>query len=93
MAAQVWGTMRRRWLTAITAAVLVVVPTAARACPKCFESSGPRVLDAYYLSTALLSLLPFAIIGAVGLIASRLARRARACEQQRDGTAALEPLL
>lgn len=70
-----------RWITAIIPALLVV-PTAVPACPRCFESSGPRVLAAYYLSTALLSLLPFAIIGSIGLIAFRFARRAR--EQDRE---------
>lgn len=38
----------------------------ALACPMCFGAAPPRVLDAYLLSAALLSLLPLAILAALG---------------------------
>ncbi len=63
---------------AFIATVVAVLPAAAGACPLCYGSSAPQVLNAYYLSTAVLSLLPFAIVGAIGLLALRMLRRAQA---------------
>lgn len=36
------------------------------ACPVCFGSAPPRVVDAYLLSTLLLSLLPLVILAVLG---------------------------
>ncbi len=63
---------------AIVGVTLAAFPAAAGACPLCYGSSAPQVLNAYYLSTAVLSLLPFAIIGVIGYLAVRMARRAQA---------------
>ncbi len=65
------------------AAAIAGLPAAAAACPLCYGSSAPQVLNAYYLSTAVLSLLPFAIIGAIGLVAARMLRRSPAAAAER----------
>ncbi len=72
-------TVARDELAAATLGLMVAaLPGAAHACPLCYGSSAPQVLNAYYLSTAVLSLLPFAIVGAIGLLAVRMLRRAQA---------------
>ncbi len=43
----------------------VLLPSLALACPLCFAASGSRAYLAYYISTVLLSTMPFALIGAV----------------------------
>ncbi len=63
---------------AIVGVTLAALPAAAGACPLCYGSSAPQVLNAYYLSTAVLSLLPFTIVGVIGYLAVRMARRAQA---------------
>ena len=40
-------------------------PSLAAACPACFGASDARTISAYYASTVLLSLMPFALIGGV----------------------------
>ncbi len=62
---------------ALVGVTLAACPAAAGACPLCYGSSAPQVLSAYYLSTAVLSLLPFTIIGVIGYVAVRMARRAQ----------------
>jgi hypothetical protein len=60
--------MRRRVAARVHGWVLtlaVAVPLPALACPNCYSASGPRVLLMYYLSTAALTVMPFAIIGAI----------------------------
>lgn len=52
----------------------LLLPAAARACPNCYAASPGRVLNTYYLSTLLLSLLPFVIIAAVAVVGLRLYR-------------------
>jgi hypothetical protein len=37
----------------------------AAACPSCFGATDGRVVDMYLVSAALLSLLPFAIVGGI----------------------------
>lgn len=46
-------------------AVLLLVPTAGQACPKCFVSAGKQVLHAYYVSVLLMALIPFGIVGSI----------------------------
>ncbi len=41
------------------------LPSIAAACPACFGASDARTISAYYASTMLLSLMPFALIGGV----------------------------
>jgi hypothetical protein len=76
-----------RLIAAGTATIAMVVqrPLAAMACPYCYASSGTHLLHTYYLSTVLLTLLPFAIIGSIFVIARRVGRRTR--EQYRRGSA------
>ncbi len=66
MGLRVWG------LAGVTA--LLLPATAARACPNCYAASPAGVLSTYYLSTLLLSLLPFVIIAAVAVVGLRLYR-------------------
>ncbi|MFI5396142.1 MAG: hypothetical protein ACHQ9S_11475 [Candidatus Binatia bacterium] len=84
-----WCRALPRSAALLSGVILVLAPAAARACPMCYESSRPGVLSAYYLSTALLTLLPFAIFGAVAFVAFRIAHRAR--EQERDMEVPAEP--
>ncbi len=60
---------------ALLAPVLVVFPGAAHACAVCFSGFGVRALRGYYVSTVMLSLLPFALIGMVMLVAYAMRNR------------------
>ncbi len=55
--------------------LLLQSPVAATACPMCYGSSSSRVLDIYYLSTLLLSLLPFAIVAAIVAVGLHIKRQ------------------
>jgi hypothetical protein len=57
------------------AAVTLTVPAVCLACPACYSSLGSRLLHSYYLSTIVLSILPFAIV--CGLIAAGRSLRRR----------------
>jgi len=50
-------------------------PAAALACSACFASSQAGVLRAFYLSTGILTVLPFIIIGAIIFSIARISRR------------------
>jgi hypothetical protein len=65
--------MTRR-LAAATGVLLAAAPGAAVACPVCFDANSQSIWF-YQLSTTMLSLLPFGIIGGVALVAWRLARQ------------------
>ncbi len=49
----------------IVTLVAALLPSIAAACPACFGASNARTISAYYASTVLLSLMPFALIGGV----------------------------
>ena len=49
--------------------VLLLLPNILSACPTCFAASGPTSLRAYYISTILLSAMPFVLIGLIAAIA------------------------
>ena len=51
----------------MAAAFVALLPGAAVACPVCFSAADQRVLDAYYLSAAVMGSLPFLVIGAMGV--------------------------
>jgi hypothetical protein len=53
------------------------IPLPALACPACYSATGPRVLLMYYASTIALSLLPFAIVGAIAGLVLLLKRQLR----------------
>ncbi len=56
---------RKSIVSGVIVAAGVMLPSLARACPVCFAAGGPRAALAYYLSTVLLSAMPFVLIGAV----------------------------
>lgn len=53
-----------------------LLPSMAAACPTCFGASDARTISAYYASTVLLSLMPFALIGGVILAVYLMRNRA-----------------
>lgn len=53
----------------LTIALVFFIPGAAVACPLCFASSGSGTLYGFYLSTLLLTLMPFALIALVAFFA------------------------
>lgn len=55
------------------AAALLVLPVAANACPVCF-AADERAAWIYGVSTWMLSLLPFAIVGALAVVVHRMNR-------------------
>jgi hypothetical protein len=52
-------------LLGIAVFLLFLLPAVSEACPKCFAATGKQALNAYYVSIAFMSLIPFGIIGAV----------------------------
>lgn len=54
----------------------VLLPSAALACPNCYAASSQRTIMAYYASTMLLTLMPFALIGGVILAVFLMRNRA-----------------
>lgn len=44
-------------------AAIALFPSLALACPVCFAAGGSRAYWAYYVSTMLLSTMPFVLIG------------------------------
>lgn len=74
--------MRRRSAIAVASipAMMLASVGPTWACPTCFASAGANVLRTYLLSTIWLSLLPFALIGGVVLLAVRMRREIEAAE-------------
>ena len=68
-----------RWL----AAAVALFPQAAAACPQCYGSEPAQVLKTYYLSTALLSLLPVVVIGTLVAVGFSLRRQIAAATANR----------
>lgn len=68
---------RRGSRTLVTAVLLGTHPVAAWACPACFASASPRVLNSYVLTAALLTLLPFTILGAGVALAMYIRRHSQ----------------
>ena len=54
--------MRISFISSITAAAIALSAAPAIACPACFAASSPGTLRAFYLSTVLLTTMPFLII-------------------------------
>jgi hypothetical protein len=56
---------QRSTLTSVfaAAAAAALLPSAASACPLCFAAGSESTVHAYYVTAALLSLLPLVIIG------------------------------
>ncbi len=54
---------RRAGALAALSTAAALFPRAAPACPLCFAAGGEQTLHAYYLSAAVLSLLPLVILG------------------------------
>jgi hypothetical protein len=64
----------QRVLKIVLVAVLQGLPATASACPNCFGATDSRVLDTYYFNTAMLSFLPFFVVGGLVLVARKLRR-------------------
>jgi hypothetical protein len=76
----------RALTTLLTAATALALGAGrAAACPSCYGSSESKVLDTYYLSTVMLSLLPFALVAAIAGLGWLLARQLSAPEAPEDG--------
>jgi hypothetical protein len=66
----------RALTTLVTAATALALGAGrAVACPSCYGSLESKVLDTYYLSTVMLSLLPFALVAAITALGWLLARQ------------------
>jgi hypothetical protein len=66
----------RALTTLVTAATALALGAGgAAACPSCYGSLESKVLDTYYLSTVMLSLLPFALVAAIATLGWLLARQ------------------
>lgn len=72
----------KKILSTAIAMALPLMPKVAAACPACFSASDKRTLAAYYASTMLLSLMPFAAIGVVVLGAYAMRNRAAEAEDR-----------
>lgn len=57
--------MRYRLLAIGIGVVLLLVPTAGQACPKCLASADRQVLHAYYVSFLFMTLIPFGFVGSI----------------------------
>jgi hypothetical protein len=80
----------RRDMRALTTPLTVAAALAldaghAAACPSCYGSAASKVLDTYYLSTVMLSLLPFAVVAAIAGLGWLLARTLSAPADPQDG--------
>lgn len=64
-----------RRLAAVAGALISGTATRALACPLCFESSSQGVLHAFYLTTALLTVLPIAVVGFLIVSIGRMRNR------------------
>jgi hypothetical protein len=60
--------------TALSTTALLLIPTVAHACPVCFDANAANRV-AFYLTTALLTLLPLAMLGGLGFVFIRRERR------------------
>ncbi len=81
------STIRLRWWVGLVPVLLGLLPRLTLACPTCYASGGQRVITSYLQSAAILTLLPFAIVGVGAGIALYLRRQARLLES----SSALEP--
>lgn len=79
---------RRAWLLLVG----WVLPRPAAACPVCFGSADLDVLHAFYVSAALLTLLPLAIAAVTACAIAWLLRSPAAARSQISDPAADEPL-
>ncbi len=71
-------------LAAVIGAALTQPAAVLLACPRCLGSTEGGSLTAYYLTGALLSLLPLAIFGAVFIIVRRQVHRDRPSQSSGD---------
>jgi hypothetical protein len=62
-------------MAVVIAGLVSATANQALACPLCFESSGRSTLHAFYLTTALLTLLPIAVVGFLIVSIGRMRNR------------------
>jgi hypothetical protein len=51
-----------------------LIPATVLACPFCYAASNPRTLHAFYVSTAVLTLMPLMLVGGFAIWISRAYR-------------------
>jgi hypothetical protein len=71
-----------RWLAVASICSQQLLLRRALACPVCFSQANQGVLEAYYLTAALMTLLPLLIVGCIG---AWLHRRQRASLEAAQG--------
>jgi predicted cobalt transporter CbtA len=59
--------MSLRSLVSFIITLMTLLPALAQACPSCFSNGNPQVLRTYYLTAALMTVLPFLVIGTIAL--------------------------
>jgi hypothetical protein len=64
-----------RCLAVVVTGLISGAADQAFACPLCFESSGRSTLHAFYLTTALLTVLPIAVVGFLIVSIGRMRNR------------------
>jgi len=69
-----WYISARR-LAVLIAGLISATANQALACPLCFESSGRNTLHAFYLTTALLTVLPIAVVAFLIVSIGRMRNR------------------
>ncbi len=81
-----------RFVSALGLATSILTPAAALACPACYASAAPRVIASYVLSAAILTLLPFTIMGIGAGIALYLRRQGRALSSAASPLPSSDPI-
>jgi hypothetical protein len=65
------------------AVAVATFPRAVSACPQCYGSEPTQVLNTYYLSTLLLSVLPVILLGALVAVGFSVKRQMEATANRR----------
>jgi hypothetical protein len=61
---------------------ILLAPRLAFACANCFAASNPGTLRAYYLSTVILTLMPFILIAAIAFVGYKSSRGHRSSQPE-----------
>lgn len=76
-------TSPKRRAPALLAALWLLVPAAALACPNCYGSSKPEVINSYLMTAAMMTALPFTMFAGLFGLFAYLRRQAQV---ERDAT-------
>lgn len=69
---------RSRVVATLVAILCIVTPLAALACPNCYGSSKPEVINSYLMTAALMTALPFTMFAGLFGLFAHLRRQAQA---------------